>query len=36
MAYTSLGGEIGVASLDGSGARMLVDSGAMLTGVCWA
>ena len=36
MAYTSLGGEIGVASLDGSGARMLVDSGGMLTGVCWA
>ena len=36
MAYTSLGGEIGVASLDGSGARMLVGSGAMLTGVCWA
>jgi hypothetical protein len=36
MAYTSLGGEIGVASLDGAGARMLVDSGGMLTGVCWA
>ena len=36
MAYTSLGGEVGVAALDGSGARMLVDSGGMLTGVCWA
>jgi hypothetical protein len=36
LAYTSLGGEIGVASLDGSDARMLVESGGMLTGVCWA
>lgn len=36
MAYTSLGGEVGLSKLDGSGARMLASSGAMLTGICWA
>lgn len=36
MAYTSLGGEVGVAKLDGTGARMLATTGAMLTGICWA
>jgi hypothetical protein len=36
MAYTSLGGEVGVAGLDGSNPRMLVALGGMLTGICWA
>jgi len=36
MAYTSLGGEVGVAQLDGTVVRMLASSGAMLTGICWA
>ena len=36
MAYTSLGGEIGVARLDGSAPRMLATDMGMLTGVCWA
>ena len=36
MAYTSLGGEVGVAGLDGSDPRMLVTSGGLLTGICWA
>ena len=36
MAYTSLGGEVGVAKLDGSGARMLRTAGGMLTGICWS
>lgn len=36
LAYTSLGGEVGVAALDGSGARMLHAADAMLTGICWS
>ena len=36
MAYTSLGGEVGVAKLDGSGGRMLQTAGGMLTGICWS
>lgn len=36
MAYTSLGGEVGIANLDGSGARMLATEQGMLTGICWA
>lgn len=36
LAYTSLGGEIGVAGLDGSSPRMLATDLGMLTGVCWA
>ncbi len=36
MAYTSLGGEVGVAKLDGTGARLLASGGGMLTGICWA
>lgn len=36
MAFTSLGGEIGVAALDGSQRRMLPSAPGMLTGVCWA
>jgi hypothetical protein len=36
MAYTSLGGEVGVAKLDGSDARMLATEQGMLTGVAWA
>jgi len=36
LAYTSLGGEVGVAALDGAGARLLATGGAMLTGICWA
>ena len=36
MAYTSLGGEIGVAGLDGAGARALLQADGILTGVCWA
>jgi hypothetical protein len=35
MAYTSLGGEVGSASLDGAGARMLATGQGMLTGICW-
>jgi hypothetical protein len=36
MAYTSLGGEVGIANLDGSGARMLATGQGMLTGIAWA
>jgi hypothetical protein len=36
MAYTSLGGEVGVAKLDGSDARMLATEQGMLTGIAWA
>jgi hypothetical protein len=36
MAYTSLGGEVGLAALDGSGARMLATAQGMLTGIAWA
>lgn len=36
MAYTSLGGEVGVAKLDGSGARVLHTAAGMLTGICWS
>ncbi len=36
MAYTSLGGELGVAGLDGAGARALHQADGILTGVCWA
>jgi DNA-binding beta-propeller fold protein YncE len=35
MAYTTLGGDIGVAGLDGSSARMLATQQGMLTGVAW-
>ena len=35
MAFTSLGGEIGVAALDGTGRRMLASAHGMLTGICW-
>jgi len=36
MAYTSLGGEVGVAKLDGSNARMLATAQGMLTGIAWS
>jgi hypothetical protein len=36
LAWTSLGGEVGVANLDGSGARVLLTGQGMLTGICWA
>lgn len=36
MAYTSLGGEVGLADLDGSGARLLVTEQGLLTGIAWA
>lgn len=36
MAYTSLGGEVGLAKLDGSGARIILSAPGMLTGICWA
>lgn len=35
MAYTSLGGEVGVARIDGSGARMLATEQGTLTGIAW-
>lgn len=35
MAYTSLGGEVGIANLDGSGARMLATGQGALTGIAW-
>lgn len=35
MAYTSLGGEVGLARLDGSDGRMLHMMNEMLTGICW-
>lgn len=36
MAYTSLGGEVGIAKLDGSEARIVHNAGGMLTGICWS
>jgi len=36
MAFTSLGGEVGVAAMDGSQRRMLPSAPGMLTGICWA
>ncbi len=36
MAFTSLGGEIGVAAMDGSQRRMLPSAPGLLTGICWA
>jgi hypothetical protein len=36
MAYTSLGGEVGLAALDGSGARIVHNAGSILTGIAWA
>jgi hypothetical protein len=36
MAYTSLGGEVGLAKLDGSGAKMLASGQGALTGIAWA
>jgi len=35
MAYTSLGGEVGIAKLDGSGAKMLATGQGTLTGIAW-
>jgi hypothetical protein len=35
MAYTSLGGEVGIARLDGSEARMLATGQGTLTGIAW-
>lgn len=35
MAYTSLGGEVGVAELDGANARILATETGMLTGASW-
>jgi len=35
MAYTSLGGEIGVAGMDGSGARLIATGKGLLTGITW-
>lgn len=35
MAYTSLGGEVGLARLDGSNARMLATGQGLLTGIAW-
>lgn len=35
MAYTSLGGEVGVSKLDGSGAKMLATGQGALTGIVW-
>jgi hypothetical protein len=36
MAFTSLGGEIGVAMMDGTQRRMMPSAPGMLTGICWA
>jgi hypothetical protein len=36
MAYTSLGGEVGMAKLDGSDARMLATGQGTLTGIAWS
>ena len=36
MAFTSLGGEVGTASLDGSGMKLLATEQGTLTGVEWA
>lgn len=35
IAYTSLGGEVGLANLDGSEARIIHVADGLLTGVCW-
>jgi hypothetical protein len=35
MAWTSLGGEVGVANMDGSGARRLATGQGLLTGAAW-
>jgi hypothetical protein len=35
MAYTSLGGEVGMAKLDGANAKMLATGLGALTGICW-
>jgi hypothetical protein len=35
IAYTSLGGEVGLARLDGSQARMLATDQGLLTGIAW-
>lgn len=35
MAYTSLGGEVGLSRLDGSDARMLATGQGLLTGIAW-
>lgn len=35
MAYTSLGGEVGMARLDGSQAQMLATDQGLLTGIAW-
>jgi hypothetical protein len=36
MAFTSLGGEVGIAAMDGSSQKMLTPASGMLTGICWA
>lgn len=36
MAFTSLGGEVGIAAMDGSSRKMLTPASGMLTGICWA
>jgi hypothetical protein len=36
MAFTSLGGEVGVATTDGANVRFLLQSDGILTGICWA
>ena len=35
MAYTSLGGEMGLAKLDGSDAKILATGQGALTGIAW-
>ncbi len=35
MAYTSLGGEIGVAGMDGGNARLIAEGKGLLTGIAW-
>ena len=35
MAWTSLGGDLGVSNLDGSNPRTLLAGQGMLTGICW-
>jgi len=35
MAYTSLGGEVGISRLDGSDAKMLATGQGTLTGIAW-
>jgi hypothetical protein len=36
LAWTSLGGDVGLSNLDGSNKRVLVSGQGMLTGACWA